>query len=426
MAGGERGENRGDRNDQSRKLLTWALIAVAAMAALTFVVAVAAVLLLWPDNESPVRPAESHDSQLTPLGIESVTIAAQTPSEPPTPFPTPPPQPTVPPLDWIQPTADALAIAAALDSPLVDQTAGNAVQRVLDPLTILRPRARSEVITYTVKPGDNLRTISDKFGLGQDTIIWSNDRFYVNAMRVGMELTILPVNGVYHRVEQGETIADLATMYDVDPYAIIDSEYNPLFGTIPETVLPEGLYVVVPGGTGSTEPIFWDPGIVMASEEFTTDGSNPVGTGVSTGSVAAFAVGDPGSCGEQTVSGGSPPVGAPVWRDYTITQDYSWSHGGIDLAVPEGTRVYAAGSGTVIFKGWSTWGYGYTVVIAHGSTLSIYGHLNGAFVGCGQVVSAGQNIAVTGTSGRSSGPHLHFEIRGSGGTPVNPWEYQSF
>jgi murein DD-endopeptidase MepM/ murein hydrolase activator NlpD len=422
MAGSERG------NDPSQKLLKWVLVAVAAMATLTFVIAVAAVILLWPEDEEPVRPGDTtvndpgSDARATSLGIEST----ESPPQFPTALPTPVPASTIPPLDWIQPTADTMAIAAALESPLVDITAENTIQRGLEPLTILPSRARSEVITYAVQPGDTLRTISEKFGLGQDTIIWSNDRFYVNAMRVGMELNILPVNGVYHRVGQGETIAELAAMYDVDPYAIIDSEYNPLFGTVPDTTLPEGLYVIVPGGTGSTEPIFWDPGIVMSSEGFTTDGSNPIGAGVKTGGVASFAVGDPGSCGEQIVSGGSLPVGAPIWRNYTITQDYSWNHGGIDLAVPEGTPVYAAGSGTVIFKGWSTWGYGYTVVIAHGSTLSIYGHLNGAFVGCGQIVSAGQNIAVTGSSGRSSGPHLHFEIRGSGGSPVSPWEYQSF
>lgn len=418
MANGE--QNTG----QSPQDLKWILVAVAAVAALTFGVAVAAVILLWSEDEKSIRPVDSTTVSPQPLGIASTAYPTESPtaSVSPTPFPTPPPQPTIPPLGWLQPTADAAAIAVALARPVMDAPTGNAVQRAIEPLTILPSRARSDVITYAVKPGDNLRTISEKFGLGQDTIIWSNDRFYVNAMRIGMELNILPVNGVYHRVVAGETIADLGALYAVDPYTIIDSEYNPLFGTVPQTTLPEGLYVVVPGGTGSQEPIFWDPGIVM-----TTDGSNPVGTGVQTGGAfASFAIGDPGSCGEQRVSGGSPPFSAPIWIPYTITQDYTWSHGGIDLAVSEGTPVYAAGSGTVIFKGWSTWGYGYTVVLAHGSTLSIYGHLNGAFVSCGQVVSAGQNIAVTGNSGRSSGPHLHFEIRGAGGAPVNPWDYQSF
>lgn len=344
----------------------------------------------------------------------------------PTLVPTIPPTPTPPVVDWIRPTAAPAEVSASLDMPVVNADGSTAIQRSLDPLTIIPWRSRSSVITYAVKKGDSLRTISEKFGIAQNTIIWSNERFYVNAMRVGLELNILPLDGVYLRVQQPQTIANLAQTYDVDPYAIINSEYNTLFGSTPQTVLPQGLYVVVPGGTGSTEPIYWDPGIVM-STGYTTDGSNPVGTGINAGTdYASFAIGDPGSCGKQAVYGGSPPVSAPILDSYTITQDFSWNHGGIDLAVPTGTRVYAAGSGTVIFKGWSTWGYGYTLVIAHGGTLSIYGHLNGAFVGCGQIVSAGQNVAVTGSSGRSSGPHLHFEIRGSNGAPVSPWDYQSF
>lgn len=404
-----------------RHELRWMIGAVILLVLGTLAVALAAVLL-YNDQDVPTKPADPTPTRFADLyPPETAPTDALSPAWTATPYPTPPVQPTIPPVDWTRPTANAAAVALALERPISDILVANRIQRAVEPLTILPPRPRSEVITYTVEPGDTLRSIAEQFGIGQNTIIWSNDRFYVNALRVGMEMTILPVNGVYHRVSEGETIAEIAVAYDVDPYAIIESEYNPLFGTLPQTSLPEGLYVVVPGGTGSTEPVYWDPGIVMAA-----DSSSPVGTGVRTGGVASFAVGDPGSCGEQTVAGGSQPVGAPIWQHYTISQDYSWTHGGIDLAVPEGTPVYAAGSGTVIFKGWSTWGYGYTVVIAHGSTLSIYGHLNGAFVGCGEVVSAGQNIAVTGNSGRSSGPHLHFEIRGTDGSPVNPWNYQTF
>jgi murein DD-endopeptidase MepM/ murein hydrolase activator NlpD len=406
-----------------RRYMLFGMGVIGTLIALALMAALAAVLLWSNTDEKSPRPTAAPTAPVdTPLGIAAVDFATATP------FPTPPPQPTIPPLDWIRPTAAAQEIAAALNDTVVDASLTDTIQRQTDPLTILPLRSRSTVITYAVKSGDTLRTIAEKFGIEQNTIIWSNDRFYVNAMRVGMELTIPPVNGVYHHVQDPQTVAEIAQSYEVDPYVIIDSEYNALFGATPQTILPEGLYVVVPGGTGSTEPIYWDPGIVMkTSDDFTTDGSNPVGAGIRTGGeTASFAVGDPGSCGEQTVSGGSPPTGAPIWDKYTITQDYTWNHSGIDLAVPEGTRVYSAGSGTVIFSGWSTWGYGYTVVIAHGSTLTIYGHLNGSFVGCGQVVSAQQNIAVTGTSGRSSGPHLHFEIRGPGGVPVNPWDYQSF
>lgn len=378
------------------------------------------VMALRPDGE-PAPPPEpttapivepTAEPTLPPLEIASV--------ENPTPLPTEPPQVRSAPIDWAQPTADPQIVADALAQPVDD--AGETLRRDLNPLTILPARSRNEVITYAVQPNDTLQTIAERFGLQQSTIIWSNDRFYVNAMRIGLELTILPVDGVYHHVDEPQTVRAIAEEYEVDPYAIIDSEFNDLYGVTPDVILPEGMFVVVPGGQGSTEPIYWDPGIVMTTEE-----SESRGVGVRAGTeTALFAVGDPGSCGVQVVSGGSPPVNPPIYRNYRITQDYAWTHGGIDLAVPEGTPVFAAGGGTVIFKGWSTWGYGYTVVIAHGGTLSIYGHLNGAFVGCGEVVTPGQNIAVTGNSGRSSGPHLHFEIRGGAGVPVNPWNYQGF
>lgn len=375
--------------------------------------AAAAVVVFWPDD-SPDSPAPSATIPPTQApGIATVETAV-----PPTPLPTIPPTPTIPPVDWTHPTADPVEIAAALDGPVTgDAAASRAVGRILDPLTISPLRSRDSVITYAVQQGDNLDSIAAKFGLEQSTIIWSNARFYVNAMRVGLELNILPVNGVYHHVVEPQTIAAVAADYAVDPYTIIDSEFNTLFGATPGTILPSGLYVVVPGGTGTTEPVYWDPGIVM------TQGSSASGAAAS---MASFGDGQDGSCGRQAVQGGSPPYSPPLHRSYLITQEFSWEHGGIDLAVPVGTGVFAAGGGTVIFAGWSDWGYGYTVVIAHGSTLSLYGHLNGPLVRCGQVVSAGQGIAVTGTSGRSSGPHLHFEIRGSDGRPTNPRDYQGF
>src|SRR5690554_1651602 len=399
------------------------LVRVALAGAVLFAL-VMAVMALRPGDDDPAPPPEpttapplepttdpTTEPTLPPLEIASV--------ENPTPLPTEPSIRSAP-VDWAQPTADPQIVANALAQPV--DASGGMLRRDLDPFTILPARSRSDVITYAVQPNDTLQSIAERFGLQQSTIIWSNDRFYVNAMRIGLELNILPIDGVYHHVDEPKSIRTIAEEYEVDPYTIIDSEFNELYGVTPDVILPEGLFVVVPGGTGSTEPIYWDPGIVMTSED-----TEARGVGVVAGTeTALFAVGDPGSCGVQVVSGGSPPVGSPIYRHYRITQDYSWTHGGIDLAVPEGTPVFAAGGGTVIFKGWSTWGYGYTVVIAHGGTLSIYGHLNGAFVGCGEVVTPGQNIAVTGNSGRSSGPHLHFEIRGAAGVPVNPWSYQSF
>lgn len=401
-------ENR--RRSRWKRLITSGLMIVGAAA----IVLIAGRFLQQPEEEQPQPPLPSDERPtVVPLGIESVQY--------PTPFPTDPPVEQPAAVDWTRPTAAPAEIAAVLESPVLAGPAGGIVQREAAPLTILPIRSRNQIITYTVEPGDNLQTIANRFGLDQSTIIWSNDRFYVNAMSVGMELNILPVDGVYHTVTEPQTIREVAEMYAVDPYDIIDSEFNNLFGATPDMVLPENLRLIVPGGTGSQEPIYWDPGIVQETTGESTTGGVSVAQGF-----ASFAAGDPGSCGRQPIYGGTLPVGSPIYRSYRITQNFNWVHGGIDLAVPAGTPVFAAGGGTVIFSGWSTWGYGYTVVVAHGGTLTLYGHLNGAFVRCGEVVSAGQNIAVTGSSGRSSGPHLHFEIRGGNGRPVNPWDYQGF
>lgn len=401
-----------------RRALLIVLLASSVLAAVVFVV-VANLSSFSSTDEPPSAEPTDIPPPVLPLGIAGVTY--------PTPAPTLPPvvEPEYQPVEWTRPTADPQTIAQALDVPVGNGQRQAVVQRGLDPLTIIPSRQRSSVITYRVRSGDNLRSIADRFGISENTIIWSNDRFYVNAMQVGLELNILPVNGAYHQTEEPQSIQAIADQYEVSPYDIIDSEFNNLFNSTPQTIVPAGLWLVIPGGTGSTEPIYWDPGIVIANTNSNTN-SGAVGAGVATGATAAFAVGDPGSCGYQQVSNGSAPVSAPIYANYRITQNYSWNHGGIDLAVPNGTPVFAAGGGTVIFNGLSTWGYGWTVVIAHGSTLSIYGHLNGDFVECGEVVSAGQNIAVSGNSGRSSGPHLHFEIRGAAGVPVDPWSYQSF
>lgn len=413
--------DRGAKDTMQRRGLLIGVGVLAMLIALTVIVAGAVIVLTGNDDDGTGLVAAPTQPQVdAPLGgstavpSPTATLAATA-----TPHPTVTPLPTLPPVDWVHPTAAPDEIAAALDQPVL-ASGEESVQLKIDPWTILPARARSDVITYSVKSGDNLGSIADKFGLEQNTIIWSNNSFYVNAMRVGLKLTILPVDGVYHHVQEALSIAEIAKLYDIEPYAIIDSEYNSLFGTTPDTILPVGLYVVVPGGTGSTEPIYWDPGITMTSSS-----SNGSGAVAGMGS-ASFAIGEPGSCGVQTVVNGTLPVTAPIWRNYKISQDFSWVHGGIDLAVPEGTPVYAAGGGTVIFSGWSTWGYGYTVVLAHGGSLTLYGHLNGSFVNCGESVSAGQNIAVSGNSGNSSGPHLHFEIRGSNGAPANPWDWQSF
>lgn len=332
-----------------------------------------------------------------------------------------PPRPTEPPAvenrsgDPVQqvvvlPTIDPNAAASLLSEPLQAVAAASVdietVRNVYDPFTIIPERPRSGVETYVVESGDTIFGIAERFGLEPESIVWANDNAIVERLRPGRELYILPVNGVYHEVINEQTIGDIASLYDVDPFVIIESEYNTLFGAVPETVLPSGTRVVVPGG--QREQISWAPAVERV------DGG---GGGGGVGARIEFAPGDPGSCGLVDNAGGGgwgPPLSGYEWsRGFT-----SW-HSGVDLSSSMGAPVKAANSGTVIFAGWSSWGYGYTVVLAHGAYTTLYGHLSAINVGCGQYASVGSIIGAVGSSGNSSGPHLHFEVRYLD-TPIDP------
>ncbi len=321
------------------------------------------------------------------------------------------------------PTADPSWLATSAAQPVGPSGAASGeITRSESPYTINRATQRTDVIQYTVQPGDNVYSIAERFGISLETIIWSNGRFYMNALRPGLELNILPVDGALHRVQNPVTVQALADLYLVDPYAIIDSDYNQLKDLTPENMLLVGLEIVIPGGTGSKEPIYWEPpgGAFTSAEPSGSFGETSIYQGE-----AVFGDGQPGSCGRQPIYDGTLPSTRPVYG-YVLTNDFSWEHRGVDLAAELGSPVYAVGGGTVIFAGLSDWGYGWTVVIAHGPVMSLYAHLTGDFVWCGQVVEAGQHIANVGSSGNSSGPHLHFEIRNSGGVPQNPHEYLGF
>ena len=359
-------------------------------------------------NEPTVAPTLTLEPSLTPtMTVTPVPSSTVTPTPPPTELP----------------TAQANIVETSVAQTIIVGNGNGEVVRGADPLTINQQLQRTEIVQYEVQYGDSLGAIAESFGLTTETIIWSNGTFYVNAMRPGMLLTILPVDGALHKTEDPITIADLAEEYDVEPYtAIINSDYNEfLRDATPDMILPEGIEVVIEGGTGSKEPVFWDPRGGAAS---TVDPSS------STGSVyqgtAHFGIGDPGSCGVQEIYDGTLPVVGPV-SGYVLTTDFSWNHRGLDLSAREGTPVKAVGAGTVVFAGWSTWGYGYAIVVAHGPVMTLYAHLTGTgFVWCGKQVQAGEHIANVGSTGNSSGPHLHFEIRNAAGVPQNPRDYLTF
>lgn len=269
-------------------------------------------------------------------------------------------------------------------------------------------KARLGVRQYTVQPGDALLLIAERFHLSPNTIFWANTdtlKDNVHLIQIGMKLYILPVDGIYHLADGKQTIAQIAQQYGVQPEAIINSEYNDLKGADSSTVPPEGLHIVVPGGT--REYMSWQ---------------SPIHTGTEAGRAYPQGTYHPGSCLEHysgTRGTGTfiNPLGETPYR---ITNGFAPWHSGIDLAADGGTPIYAADGGVVVFAGWHRDGYGNLVIIDHGGGYtSYYGHLSARFVGCGDQVRQGQLIGQMGMSGNATGFHLHFEIR-SNDVPQNP------
>jgi murein DD-endopeptidase MepM/ murein hydrolase activator NlpD len=376
------------------------------------VILTALATYIWMDSEdtpdSPAVPEErvAQNVPETAPGVVSHTVT-------PAPTQTPPPprdmvdQPEG--LPVVFPTAAADEIAAALLTPVSVEPFTQAIQREAAPFTIHPNTTRAGVIQYTVQQGDTLQTIAAKFSLEDYySLVWSNSRSKYSALRPGTQLNVPPEDGVYYEVTENISVAQLAENYGVDPYEIIDSEYNNLFGSIPETLLVKGMWIVIPGGEGERV------NLLPANPQ--SGGGAP---GAASGPYTLW------GC-SSTIGGGTLPYTRPL-KAYTWMQGFSLGgHEGVDLAADVGSPVYAAGGGTVAFAGWNDTGYGNMVVIAHGPVFTLYGHLNSYSVRCGQSVTAGQQIGTSGNTGNSSGPHLHFEMRDADWNPINPASYIGF
>lgn len=313
-------------------------------------------------------------------------------------------------LEVLYPTAAADEIAAALQTPAAIDPPSDTISLRSAPFTIQRSTGRSKVIQYTVREGDSLETIAEAFGLNDFyTLIWSNKSSRYNPLRPGVELNILPTDGVYYEVTEHTTIAEVAAEYDVDPYTIIDAEYNNLFGSSPDTLLVKGMYVVIPGAEAERE-------LFLPQTASTSSGA---GAGSISGTYTLW------GC-TANVQGGTMPYGRPL-TNYTWMRGFTpGGHTGVDIAANPGDPIYASGGGTVVYAGWSSGGYGNVVVIAHGPVFSIYGHMTSTGVSCGQQVTAGSVIGTVGSTGNSSGPHVHFEVRDANFTALDPQNWVGF
>lgn len=371
---------------------------VLSVGALAFTVA-AAILYIQQGNRPVVTPPPP-----------TIIIATQ----PATSIPTRSPPTANPeqPVKYEPPSPDVLA--EMMMQPVSAAPPEEALYRQENAFTIAPARPRSSPMQYSIQVGDTIEKIAKKFNISQDTIIWNNDVGYINRLQIGTTLTILPVNGILYRPSADETIAAMAAKYKVSPYAIIDSEYNKLSSATPDTLIPaNALDIMIPGGSTKTVAIYWQPTINRKKPTTNFGGSVKEGTVVFGGGA--------GSCGYQRDGGGDGGLGYPL-NGYHVIRGFSSYHSGIDLADPTGTPVMAAGAGTVIFAGWSDWGYGNSIVIAHTPGLyTLYGHLSAIGVTCGQFVGRAQVIGRVGTTGNSTGPHLHFEVRvGDSLVPIDP------
>lgn len=254
-------------------------------------------------------------------------------------------------------------------------------------------RPRGGIFDYIVKTGDTISTIAAEFEISVSSILWENNLSSYSVIRPGDKLAILPFSGVSHAIQSGETLSSIAKKYEVEESAIIES--NKLTDS---SKIAVGQKLLVPGGSKS--------GYGKAARPARYSG------------IAAIK--------DLVKSPNAMPASgnAMNWptQGHRITQYYSWRHHGLDIANKVGTPIYSADAGKIEYVGWGK-GYGNQIVVDHGGGKKTrYAHLSKFYVKQGQAVDKGETIGAMGSTGWSTGPHLHFEVIINGGK-YNPLNY---
>ena len=256
--------------------------------------------------------------------------------------------------------------------------------------------ASVDVQEYTVQGGDTISTIAGAFGLGSKTVQWANGIDDNGSIKPGQKLKIPARDGLLYTVKSGDTLSGIAQKYGGNEQQILETN-----GIALAEAIEPGQDILIPGGEPPAPPV----------------------------QVAAA----PRSILERVFVGNTnPPPSIPassqrfIWPtpNHRINQYYRGRyHTGLDIEGDYSSPIYAAAGGTVEYASADRSGYGLHIIINHGNGFrTLYGHASKIFVKSGQRVSQGQTIAMVGSTGRSTGTHLHFEIR-SGGTPLNPLAY---
>lgn len=270
--------------------------------------------------------------------------------------------------------------------------------------TIIPTRQSLEVMTYTITTGDSIFSIAKSFKIKPETILWANyDQLKDNTDMVspGMVLKIPPVDGIYYQLKEGDSLEAMASKFDVSLQSVIEYPGNHFELTNP--VKNPGDWVMFPDGHREFQQ--WLIPVIPRGQ-----------AGVSKSLYGA------GAC--EGSYEGAYGTGSFIWPagNHVLSGNDYWSgHLGIDIAAGDGAGIFASDSGVVVFAGWATGGYGNMVMIDHGNGYqTLYAHLSHVSVTCGRSVSQGQTIGSAGSTGNSTGAHLHFEVRYQGGF-ISPW-----
>lgn len=259
------------------------------------------------------------------------------------------------------------------------------------------PGGRTEAIAYTVQSGDTISTIARKFGVNINTILWENNLRPTSLIKPGDQLTILPASGVSHSVVRGQTLGQIAKLYGTSVNAILKAN-----GLDNPNQLTAGARLFIPGATRLATTETPAKSATRQTAERIKD---------------IIGIKQPSSI--------IPAGGRMVWptSGHRITQYFSARHTGLDVANKIGTPIYAADSGVVTAASYNRGGYGNQIIINHGGGKTTrYAHLSSFAVRVGQKVNKGQYIGGMGSTGRSTGPHLHFEVIINGHV-YNPLNY---
>jgi len=247
-------------------------------------------------------------------------------------------------------------------------------------LLVPEERKNNKTIKYSVQEGDTLFSIGQRYKISADAIRYVNNLEDADSITIGQVLDIPPISGIIHKVKSGDTLEKISKLYDVPSQAIADFNYLTdltNLSTGSELVIPDAKIPQTPA------PVAQVPNLSFSQGTFE----------------------------------GSYRKGWVIWPTTTriVTQGFSWYHNGIDIAAPWFSAmppIWAAASGRVVRAGWDPTGYGIMVDIDHGNGWStLYGHMSKLTVSYGDYVKQGQQIGVLGNTGRSTGPHLHFEVR---------------